>query len=416
MFWRILPFACLCYFMAQLDRANISFAALRMKQDLQFSDAVYGLGAGIFYIGYLLLEIPGAIIAQRWSARLWIVRIMVTWGVLAAATAFVRTPLEFYVIRFMLGLAEAGFFPAMMIVLRRWFTPQDRAKAIAIFMGSLTAAAIFGAPVSGWMLDIDWHGWSGWRWMFILQGLPSAFIGLLALKFLPDRPSQARWLSPQEAAAIEAHTSADTCANHSWRDTFSALAEKTTIVLCVTYFCVQITVTGFNIWMPITLRNLGGFNDLQTTFWAIVPPVVGLSAKLIAGWSSDRLGERYWHTVGLLAWGALGMIACAVFAASGMRVPAIVALFVGAAGFLGAPPCFWAMVSQRFSALGLAVAIGAVNMIGSLGSFTGPTLFGFLAEHFGHASWSLAALGLAQIAAIACLLPLRKTAAPERLS
>lgn len=395
--------------MAQLDRANVSFAALRMQEDLGFSDAVYGLGAGMFYIGYILLEIPGAVIAQRWSARLWVMRIMVTWGLLAAATAWVQTPAQFYGARFVLGLAEAGFFPAMMLILRRWFGPADRAKAIAIFMGSLAAAAIVGAPVSGWMLGLEWLGWEGWRWMFVLQGLPTVLLGALCYWLLPGRPAEARWLGCDEAALIDADCAdADSGGHAGWGETFAALADKRIALLCAAYFCMQATVTGFSIWMPLTVKSLGGLSNWQTSLWAMVPPVFGLGAKLVAGWSSDRSGERFWHTVGLLAWGAAGMWAGTAFVASGMPLAALAAIFASAAGFLAAPPCFWAMLSQMFGGLRVAVAIGAVNMAGSIGSFCGPSIFGLLKEHAGHPAWSLAALGIFQAAAIACVGGLRK--------
>lgn len=402
--WRIMPFSMLCYFMAQLDRANISYAALQMKDELQFSDAVYGLGAGIFYIGYFLLEIPGAMIAERWSARLWILRIMVTWGLISAAMCFVQTPAQFYTLRFLLGLAEAGFFPAMMVVLRRWFAEEDRAKAIAIFMGALTAASILGAPLSAWMLTLDWLGWSGWRWMFVLQGLPSVFIGLLCIWLLPDRPSQARWLTEREAAFLEKATQTAPQSRHAgWKETFALLADPRIALLSLTYFFMQNSVTGYNTWMPLLIKQLGELSVTQAALWAIVPPTLGFVSKVAAGWSSDRWGERYWHTVGLLLAGTALISLSAWFSAAGYPVLALASLFLGAAGCLGAPPCFWAYATQTGGGMAVAVAIGTINMIGSLGSAVGPYAFGFLKEHFGQPAYSLLLLGSMQLCAVLAL-------------
>lgn len=398
--WRIMPFSMLCYFMAQLDRANISYAALQMKDELQFSDAVYGLGAGIFYIGYFLLEIPGAIIAERWSARLWILRIMVTWGLISAAMCFVQTPLQFYTLRFLLGLAEAGFFPAMMVVLRRWFVEEDRAKAIAIFMGALTAASILGAPLSAWMLQLDWLGWNGWRWMFVLQGLPSVAIGILCFWLLPDRPSQAQWLQPHEILYLEQATQPSQRNHHAgWKETFASLANPQIALLSLTYFFMQNSVTGYNTWIPLIIKQLGELQATQAALWATIPPVLGFVSKVVAGWSSDRLGERYWHTTILLLGGAILNILAGVLSNAGYPLWALGVLFLGAAGCFGAPPCFWAYATQSGSGMSIAVAIGTINMIGSLGSAVGPYAFGFLKEHFGQPVYSLILLGVMQVCA-----------------
>lgn len=401
--WRLMPFCMLCYFMAQLDRANVSFAALQMKDELKFSDAVYGFGAGIFYIGYIILEIPGAVIAQRWSARLWILRIMVTWGLISAAMCLVNTPLQFYTLRFLLGLAEAGFFPAMMVLLRRWFLPEDRAKAIAIFMGALTIASIVGAPLSAWMLTFDWFGWSGWRWMFLLQGLPTVFIGIACLWFLPDFPRQARWLTPQEAQWLENATRDETTHHHGIKQTLTLLANPGIAALSLTYFFMQCSVTGYVTWMPLLIKQLGELSASMAALWAIIPPILGFASKVAAGWSSDYFKERYWHTTGLLLAGAFLIWMSAFFTNQNQAVLALAALFLGAAGCLGAPPCFWAYATQRYGGMAVAVAIGTINMVGSLGSFVGPYAFGALKSHFGHPSYSLVLLGLTQLLAVASL-------------
>ncbi|MCS7017881.1 MAG: MFS transporter [Cytophagales bacterium] len=402
--WRIMPFSMLCYFMAQLDRANISYAALQMKDELQFSDAVYGLGAGIFYIGYFLLEIPGAMIAERYSARLWILRIMTTWGLISAAMCFVQTPGQFYTLRFLLGLAEAGFFPAMMVVLRRWFVEQDRAKAIAIFMGALTVASILGSPLSAWMLTLDWLGWSGWRWMFVLQGLPSVLVGILCIWLLPDHPSQVRWLSSLEADYLKKATQTTTPLSHvGWKETFALLADSRIALLSLTYFFMQNSVTGYNTWMPLLIKQLGELSPTQAALWAIVPPTLGFASKLAAGWSSDRFEERYWHTTGLLLAGTSFICLSAWLVVAGYPLGALAMLFLGATGCLGAPPCFWAYATHSGAGIAIAVSIGTINMIGSLGSAVGPYAFGYLKEHFGEPFYSLILLGAMQLGAAASL-------------
>jgi ACS family tartrate transporter-like MFS transporter len=375
---RVLPYLFLLYIVAYLDRINLSYAALEMNQDLKFNPEVYGFGAGIFFAGYFLLEIPGAILVERWSARAWIARIMISWGLVAVFTGFVHTATQFYWVRFLLGAAEAGFFPGIVVYLSHWFRYADRAKALALFMAAQPISNVIAAPISGLLLGVKWLGLAGWRWLFILEGIPAVILGVVTLAYLTDWPHQAQWLPDAERQWITTELEEERRARQEahphgvWR----ALSQRRVVLLTVAYFFMVTSVYGFTFWMPTIVKKLSGFSNLSVSLLSALPYCVGLGAILFVGWSSDRTGERRWHT-------ALPMIVAGTglaLAVASQNVPAmVIAMFcVAAAGMYGYIPAFWSLPSGFLTGTAAAASIGLINSIGNLGGFAGPYVVGYL--------------------------------------
>jgi MFS transporter, ACS family, tartrate transporter len=296
--WRLLPFAFLIYVICYVDRANLSFANLRMSADLGFSDSVYGLGAGIFFVGYVLFEIPGAVIVERWSARKWIARIMLTWGLVTILTGFIKTAHQFYAARFLLGAAEASFFPGMIVYLTHWFRASDRAKAIASFYAAVPAASVVGSLMASWLLTIHWSGVAGWRWIFIVEGIPPVILGVITLFYLTDHPHQARWLPEDERNWISHELEAELRAKKQARQytIWQAFRDKQVLLLMLRYFLVLVGAQATVFWIPTFIKRLSGFSGSQAALWVALPGLAGIAGMLVNGWHSDKTGERRWHT------------------------------------------------------------------------------------------------------------------------
>jgi len=291
---RLLPFLFILYFIAYLDRVNVSFAGLEMSHNLGFTDSVFGLGAGIFFAGYFLFEIPGALLVERWSARKWIARILITWGMVTTLVAMVHTPTQFYGARFLLGAAEAGFFPGILVYLTHWFRHEDRARAGALFMVAIPISNVLGSPLAGSLLGVHWLGIPGWRWLFILEGIPAVLLGLVTLFYLTDWPNQAKWLPADEQQWITEELRREKekkSAVGSWT-VRQALGHRDVIVLALVYFLALIGLYGFNFWFPTILKRATGLPNLTVTFIAALPYLLGVFLMLWNGWSSDRTGER----------------------------------------------------------------------------------------------------------------------------
>jgi ACS family tartrate transporter-like MFS transporter len=374
---RILPYLFVVYIVAYLDRVNLSYAALEMNKDLSFGPEVYGFGAGIFFAGYFLLEIPGAILVERWSARVWIARIMISWGMVAVLTGFVHTATQFYWIRFLLGAAEAGFFPGIVVYLSHWFRDADRAKALALFAAAQPISNMIGAPLSGLLLGIHWLGLPGWRWLFILEGIPAVILGVVTLAYLTDWPHQARWLPEAErqwiTTELEKEKRARQQAHHGgWR----ALGQPRLVLLTVGYFFMVTSVYGFTFWMPTIVKKLSGFSNLSVALLSALPYCVGLGAMLFVGWSSDRTQERRWHTAFPMILAGTGLALAVVF----QDVPLLmISMFsLAAAGMYGYFPAFWSLPSGFLTGTVAAASIGLINSIGNLGGFAGPYIVGYL--------------------------------------
>lgn len=379
---RLIPFLVLCYMVSFLDRVNVGFAALAMNEDLGFSPRVFGLGAGIFFVGYILFEIPSNLALQKFGARLWIARIMISWGLVATAMALVAGPASFYFMRFLLGVAEAGFFPGIILFLTYWFPARERARIVSTFMAAVPLATVFGGPLSGALLELDGlGGLKGWQWLFIIEGLPAVLLGLAVLKVLPDRPERAAWLSPKEKSALASLLAAEAKAT---RETGHAgLAEALTrprvLVLGFLYFCIVIGLYGIGFWMPQVIQGFG-LTPLRIGFLTAIPYLFAAIAMVAWGRRSDRTGERTWHVaLPLLAGGA----AFAWSAVSGPLLPTMIALTLATVGIYAAIGTFWSFPTAILTGTGAAAGIALVNSMGNLGGVAGPGMVGVMKEATG---------------------------------
>jgi MFS transporter, ACS family, tartrate transporter len=383
--WRLLPYLLLLYVIAWFDRVNISFAALQMNADLGFGDAVYGLGAGIFFAGYALFEIPSNLILVKVGARRWIARIMVTWGVISIAMMFVQGVLSFYALRFALGVAEAGFLPGILFYLAQWFPKAERARAVSWFMIGIPLSTVFGGPVAGLLLGLDgWHGLQGWQWLFILEGLPAVIFGVVTWFWLPDTPRDVRWLSAEEQRHVEQRVADEHAAvreRHAGSGSLrTALLHPTVWLLCFVLFACQCGSYGLNLWAPQIVKNLSGLSDLMVGFVSAIPYIAATGAMLWIGFSSDRSGERFLHVALPSFIGAAGFAASAFI---NSPVPAMAALTIAAMGDLCTRGPFWALPPRFLSGSALAAGIALINTFGSLGGFVGPTMVGYVREATG---------------------------------
>jgi MFS transporter, ACS family, tartrate transporter len=379
---RILPFLLLLYIIAFLDRVNVAYAALVMSHDLGFSDRVFGFGAGIFFIGYVLLEIPGALIVERWSARKWIARIMISWGLMTGLVGLVHTAHQFYAARFLLGAAEAGFFPGVIVYLTHWFRQQDRGKAIAAFLIGIPISSIIGSPLAGVILRLHWHGLPGWRWLFILEGIPAVLFGIVTIFYLVDWPQQARWLPPAEQEWITAELSREKQAKSRTRSLtiWQAMRQPQIVQLAVIYFLGDVGLYGFTMWFPTILKRASGLAVITVTLLGALPYIATLVADLLAGWHSDRAQERRWHTALPLFAGCLTLavgFALAIPLAVKFMLAVLLAAFVHCW-----QPSFWALPSTMLGESAAAASIGLINSVGNLGGFAGPFLIGYLSTQF----------------------------------
>lgn len=409
--YRLLPFLWLLYVIAFLDRVNVAYAALEMSHDLGFSDRVFGLGAGIFFVGYVLLEIPGAVIVERWSARRWIARIMVSWGLITILVAFVHTAGQFYTARFLLGAAEAGFFPGVIVYLTHWFRSEDRSKAIAAFLTAIPLSNILGSPLAGKILQVHWYGLEGWRWLFILEGIPAIILGFVTLFYLTDWPGQARWLPKDESEWITGELTREKERKTSVRaySIWQALRHRDVLILTLTYFLGGTGLYGFTIWFPTILKRASGFSTMTVTLLAPLPYIAALLAILINGWHSDRTRERRWHSAVLLFIAGASLL---LAIKSSPHIWTQLSFFVlFAACVHGYQPSFWALPSTILSESAAAASIGLINSVGNLGGFAGPFVIGYLATRTGSFTPGLAWLVIDLLLAGILVLSLRiKTA------
>jgi MFS transporter, ACS family, tartrate transporter len=378
---RLLPFLSLVYVTAYIDRSNVGFAGLNMTRELHFSNEVFGFGAGIFFFGYCLLQIPGALLAQRWSARKWIAAVMIGWGLLASLTGFIQTSTQFNIIRFMVGLAEGGLFPAVVVYLTHWFRQEDRAKAVALFMAAIPVSNVVGGLVAGPLLRLHWLGVSSWRWLLILEGLPALIGGIATLFYLTDWPKDARWLSVDEREWIgedlerEKHQKA---MGHSHMNILQAFGKPLVLALAFSYFFTNVAGYGLIIWLPKMMQKFPGLTTGQVSLVASVPYLCAIPAMLIAGWNSDRTGERKWHAIIATVVGGVGL---AISQVPGLSPLVVVAGFsIAAMGIMSYFPSFWALPTKLLSAGVAAATFGFINLIANLGGFVGPYAIGFLTD------------------------------------
>jgi MFS transporter, ACS family, tartrate transporter len=407
---RLMPYLFLLYIVAYLDRVNVGFAAVGgMKGDLGFTDEVIGFGAGIFFIGYVALEIPGSILVEKWTARGWIARIMISWGILAMLTGFIHTRNHFYLIRALLGAAEAGFFPGIIVYLSHWFRYQDRAKAVALLMAAISVSNIVGAPMSGLLLRVNWLGLAGWRWMFIIEGIPAIILGVVTLFYLTDWPHQAKWLPEDERQWLMAELEQEKQAKQARHSLgiLQALRNREVVLLTLAYFFMVTAVYGLNFWLPSIIKRLSGLSTLIVSLLAALPYCVGLVTILVMGWHSDKTGERRWHTALSMITTSLGLMLSVV---TRDYTPLAVAMFcLAAAGTAGYLPGFWALPTSFLSGTAAAASIGLINSVGNLGGFVGPSIVGYLSKETGSYFGGLMCLSVSALIAAGLILSLRAT-------
>jgi len=375
---RLLPFLFVLYIVAFLDRMNVGAAALQMPGDLGFSDRAIGLGAGIFFLGYFLLQIPGALIAERRSARRWIAGIMVSWGILTVLMAFIHTVHEFYIVRFVVGAAEAGFFPAVVVYLTHWFRAADRAKAVAVFYAAMPLSYVVGSPLAGLLLGLSWLGLRGWRWLFILEGIPAVLLGLITLVYLTDWPRQANWLPPEEREWIITQLDREKKAKQDVRSysIWQALRHRDVILLTFCYFFAVTGSYGIAFWLPTMLKRLSGQSDLKVTLLASLPYLAGFLTQQLNGWHSDRTRERRRHAAVPVLLSGLGLF-FAISSGSHLALSIIFFTMMGGA-YYAFHPAFWAVPTEFLSESAAAASIGLINSVGNLGGFLGPLIMGYL--------------------------------------
>jgi ACS family tartrate transporter-like MFS transporter len=420
-YWRLIPLVFICYAIAYIDRSNVAFAKLTMARDLGFDEEIFGTGFGIFFLGYVLLEVPGALIVERWSARKWLGRIMITWGIVAALTATVKTPAQFYGMRFLLGLAEAGFFPGVIVYLTHWFPDRDRARALALLVVAAPIAQIVSQRLS---VPLLWYGATdvvggvvvshpllfglrGWQCMYVVWGVPAIVLGVVVLFLLTDRPAQARWLDEDERAALEAMLARERAAMGTvpHLGLGAMLRNPAVLLLAAANFLITSGHYGIEAFLPTILQSWFHLK-IGAVAWAALPPfVVILVAQLGVSWSSDRRRERWWHTALPMFWGALVLVMTTL--ASGSLVLTVVFFALALGGIRSYVAPFYALPKLFLQGSAAAGAIGFISAVGNLGGFVGPRTVGKIAKTTGSFVGGLLFLaGMAALAGI-CILALR---------
>lgn len=412
--WRLIPFICLLYFIAFIDRVNIGFAALTMNKDLGFSATVFGFGAGVFFFGYFLFEIPSNIILDKVGARLWIARVMVTWGFLSGAFAFIQGETSFYVLRFLLGAAEAGFFPGIILYLSYWFPARYRAAVVSLFMAAAPISVLLGSPLSSLLLEMEGLlGLHGWQWMFLIEAVPAVILGIAVLFYLTDLPEKATWLADDQRAWLVAEMEAERAGKQAGarHNILSGLADPRVLALALIYFGTSAGLYTLGIWAPQIIKGLG-LSTMTVGLLNAVPPTVAVVAMVLWARHSDRTGERTWHVVIACLAAALGLM----LAGGATSVIAVVAaLSLVNVGISAAKPPLWAMPTMFLSGSAAAVGIATINAIGNLGGFVGPWAIGWIKDRTGSFTGGLMFVaGLLVLSAVVTLVVARagRRAAP----
>ena len=380
--WRLIPFICLLYFIAFIDRVNIGFAALTMNKDLGFSSAVFGFGAGVFFFGYFLFEVPSNIILDKVGARIWIARVMITWGLISAAFAFIKGEYSFYALRFLLGAAEAGFFPGIILYLSFWFPARYRAGVVSLFMAAAPISVVLGSPLSGALLELEGvMGLHGWQWMFLVEAVPAVLLGVVVLFYLTDRPEKATWLAPDQREWLVAEMEAERAARGSVakHGILAGMADPRVLALALVYFGTSAGLYTLGIWAPQIIRGFG-LSPMEVGFLNAIPPTIAVVAMILWARHSDRTGERTWHVVIACLVASAGLM---LAGAASSVVAVIAALSLVNIGISAAKPPLWAMPTMFLSGSAAAVGIATINAIGNLGGFVGPWVIGWIKDSTG---------------------------------
>ena len=405
---RLIPFLFVLQVASYLDRINVGFAQLQMKSALGFSDTVYGLGTGIFFIGYFFFEVPSNLILSRTGARVWIARIMITWGVISSAMAIVRTPAEFYALRFLLGVAEAGFFPGVIYYLSRWFPARERASAVSRFMTATAVSGIVGGPLSGALFTLDGvSGLAGWQWIFLAEGIPSIVLGVSTLFFLTDRPEEARWLSAAEREHLEATMRAemDDIVRRGHVSLRDALLHPTVWLLGLLSFTLLVGLYSISFWLPQIVKAFSGRDNVEVAFLSAIPYVAAAVAMVLVSAHSDSKQERCMHIAFAALVGAAGLAASSIVQAP---IPGLIALSGAAVGVFSAIPVFWSLPTAFLTGTPAAGAIALINSLGNLGGFAGPYLIGRVRDVTGGFTGSLLAIAALLVGSAALAVRLRR--------
>jgi ACS family tartrate transporter-like MFS transporter len=373
--WRLMPFLFLLYIIAYLDRINMSFAVLQMRGQLGLNDRVIGRALGMFFIGYFFFQLPSNLILEKFGVRRWISAIMVTWGVVSCLMIYIRGPMSLYIMRFLLGAAEAGFFPGMILYMKLWFPSTARARAVAWFMTANPLAGVFGSPISGALLELHGGGLSGWQWMFLIEGLPAITLGAAVFWTLCDHPKEADWLRSDEKEWLLAKLVAEQRSETpvSERDFWKAIISPRIWLLSMVYFGLSTTMYGITLWLPSVIRSLSGLSYFLTGAVAVLPFLVTVIVMVLVGMRSDRVGERRWHTA-LPAFTAAAGLVIAAYGNSTFVVVAAICVGMAFAEAMGGP--FWAMATSRMSGLSAAAGIAVINSLANLGGYFGPDTIG----------------------------------------
>ncbi len=413
---RLIPFMFLLYIVSYLDRINVGFAALQLNEALKFDPEVFGLGAGIFFIGYFLFEVPSNLILERLGARIWIARILVTWGIISSAMMFVNGALMFYVLRFLLGVAEAGFFPGMILYLTYWFPAETRGRAVSRFMTATPIAGVIGGPLSGLLLQMNGAGGlAGWQWLFLIEGVPAIVLGFITLAYLPDGPKHAKWLNSEERDWIvnKLQTEREQARHAAYHTLGEALRSSRVWGLAFIYFGIIMSFYGISLWLPQIVQSFSRMSDLLVGFISAIPYVAASIGMVIIGRNSDRTGERRVHVAAAAFTAAAGLTAAAFLKIPGAELAALSLAAVGIWGTLGP---FWAMSSEILSGTGAAAGIALINSVGNLGGFLGPYLVGIVRKETNSFALALLALAIWPLLGGALTLIARRRPASEGLS
>ncbi len=381
--FRLMPFLMLCYFCAYLDRVNVGFAKLQMMSDLQFSEAVYGLGAGIFFIGYFLCEVPSNIVLHKVGARRWIARIMITWGILSGCFAFVQTEWQFYTLRFLLGVAEAGLAPGLLLYLTYWFPSYRRARMTVLWFIAIPISGMIGGPLSGLIMDrmSGVHGWFGWQWMFVIEAIPTVIVGLLVLAVLKDSVQDANWLTQDEKNLVKQELAQDNQHKEGHASVKEFIADKRLWLLAGIYFCVVMGQYAITFWLPTLIRNSGISDNWHIGLLTSLPYMCAIVVMILAGRSGDHFQERRWHLIIPMYAGAIALTFATLFASN--LTLSLICLCIAASGVLTASSLFWMLPTNFLGGVSAAAGIAAVNSFANLAGFCSPYLIGWVTTNTG---------------------------------
>lgn len=401
---RLIPFLILLFLLAWLNRVNVGFAKISMLDDLQFSEAVYGLGAGIFFIGYFLFELPSNIFLEKIGARKTLARITILWGITSAAMMFVTTPTMFYVLRFLLGVFEAGFFPGVVLYITYWFPMARRAKINGLFMTSFAIAGVVGNPLAGFIMSVmsDVGGLANWQWLFIIEGIPSVIAGICVLLYLPDRPHNAKWLTPEEQKVITEDVAKDNDVQGK-ESSIKAIFKEPALWLCsAIYFCIVAGNATIAFWSPSIVKSLGIDNNLTIGLISAIPFIFGTFAMVWWGANSDKTNERKYHTCIATLLAGIGLIMTGFFLSN--AIAAMIGLVIASMGILAAFPVFWSLPSFYFVGGAVAAAIAVINSVGNLAGFVAPYMIGFLKTKTDSLASGLYFVGALELLAVILIL------------